>query len=170
MPKYPSFALSTLFSRPLIVARVLIPRTLPQLQDLITFISAPSKPSSSLLLAKVLSNPPGSPNLLGPLLAPHLCSLLAQLSRIADPESATPLTTAHISARREALFTAQRELDESRISLAAAAGAVLETRCAVDEAAVRALEGVKFGTVARGASAEAGYLALAAEGMAEKSR
>lgn len=47
---------------------------------------------------------------------------------------------------------------------------MLETRRAVDDAAVRVLEGVKFGTVARGVSAEAGYLALVAEAMAEKSR
>ena len=40
----------------------------------------------------------------------------------------------------------------------------------VDEEAVTALEGVKFGTVARGMSAEVGYLAVVAEGMAEKLR
>lgn len=47
---------------------------------------------------------------------------------------------------------------------------MLKTRREVNEVAVRALEDVKFGTVARGASAEATYLALVAESMGEKLR
>lgn len=89
---------------------------------------------------------------------------------IADPEFNKPLTATQISLRHANLATAQRQLEDSRVALAAAAADVLKTRREVDEVAVQALEGVKFGTVARGASAEAVYLALVAETMGEKLR
>lgn len=89
---------------------------------------------------------------------------------IADPVSNKPLTATEISLRHVELATAQRQLENSRVTLAAAAADVLKTRRKVDEVAIRALEGVKFGTVARGANAEATYLSLVAESMGEKLR
>ena len=96
--------------------------------------------------------------------------MLKQISTIADPESNKPLTATQIALRQANLATAQRQLEDSRVALAAAAADVLKTRREVDEVAIGALEGVKFGTVARGASAEATYLALMAETMGEKLR
>lgn len=72
--------------------------------------------------------------------------------------------------RKGTLDSAQRELNEKRLALAATAGEVLGLRREIDEVAVRVLEGVKFGTVARGVGAEVGYLAKIAEGMGEKLR
>lgn len=144
--------------------------SLPQLQDLIAFLSTAPSPSTFPLLTQILSSPPSSLSLLSPLIASRLSSLLNQLSAIAHPESSKPLTATQISLRRESLATAQHQLEHSRIALADAAADVLKTRREVDEAAIRALEGVKFGTVARGANAEATYLALVAECMGEKLR
>lgn len=150
--------------------QILSPSLPNELQDLITLLSAPPSPSSFPLLTQILSSPPSSPSLLSPLIAPRLCSLLNQLSLVADPDSNEPLNANQISLRRANLAIAQRQLDDSRVALAAAARDVLKTRREVDEAAVQALEGVKFGTVARGANAEATYLALLAESMGEKMR
>lgn len=80
------------------------------------------------------------------------------------------LSTTQISLCHANPATAQRQLENSRVVLAAAAADVLKTRRGVDEFAIGALEGVKFGTVTRGASAEATYLALMEGTMGEKLR
>lgn len=61
-------------------------------------------------------------------------------------------------------------MDQGRIQVAELAGEVVGLQREIAESTVRVLEGVKFGSVARGAVAEAGFLAKLAEGMGEKLR
>lgn len=61
-------------------------------------------------------------------------------------------------------------MDKGRIKVAELAGEVVGLQKEIAESTVRVLEGVKFGTVARGVLAEAGFLAKLAEGMGEKLR
>ncbi|MCJ1462450.1 hypothetical protein MMC07_001051 [Pseudocyphellaria aurata] len=150
--------------------QILSPDQPNELQDFITILSTAPSPSSFPLLTEILSSPPSSSSLLSPIIASRLSSVLNQLSAIADPESSKPLTATQISLRHESLAIAQHQLEDSRITLADAAADVLKTRRDINEAAIRVLEGVKYGTVARGANAEATYLALVAECMGEKLR
>lgn len=62
------------------------------------------------------------------------------------------------------------EVDKGRIKVAELAGEVVGLQREIAENTVRVLEGVKFGSVARGVVAEAGFLAKLAEGMGEKLR
>lgn len=61
-------------------------------------------------------------------------------------------------------------MDKGRIQVAELAGELVGLQREIAESTVRVLEEVKFGSVTRGAVAEAGFLAKLAEGMGEKLR
>ena len=100
----------------------------------------------------------------------ELALLSSQLLRLADPLSKQHCTTAHILSRKNELGKLKAKLHNERLGLAEAACAVLETRQEIFTTTIRALESVKYGSVARADTAKSAHLAVAAEGLDEKLR
>ena len=78
------------------------------------------------------------------------------------------LSANEIAQRKEKLERDKTEVDKGRIQVAELAGQVVGLQREIAESTVQVLEGIKFGSVARGVVAEAGFFAKLAEGMGEK--
>lgn len=79
-------------------------------------------------------------------------------------------TVHQIAVRKNGLAESMTRLHSRRLGLAEVACSVLETQQEISTRSIRALESVKYGSVARASIAEAGYLTAAAEGLDEKLR
>ena len=100
----------------------------------------------------------------------ELTQLNSQLLHIADPLSGNRCTADQISARKKELERSKARLHDERLDLTNAVCTTLETRQEIFTTAIRVLESVKHGSVARADTAETAYLAMAAEGLDEKLR
>lgn len=139
-----------------------------KLRFLITLITSPSNPSEHARVDHVLSISNIDPSPLGPLISKEISSLASSILNIADPLAKKPCTVDQISTRKKELKAAEQKLHHARLSLASALSAVSETQREVFDTSIKALEGVKYGSAARSATAEAGYFATVAEGLDEK--
>ena len=97
------------------------------------------------------------------------------LRRIAFPEEArqgSRTKTSNLAyimqTRHRGLALAKETLSDSRLKLTMAASSILEIHRDIIETAVRALEQIKYGSVARGIKAQTEHLAIVAESMDAK--
>ncbi|MCJ1230354.1 hypothetical protein MMC12_007027 [Toensbergia leucococca] len=134
-----------------------IPTQIPALATILDLIAHLTSPPPSPFFPP----PPHPPSLISTHLSLTLPPLLSSLSPV-------PQTTT--SARLTALASAQERLHASRLTLASAAGALLEAQRALVEEVVRALEGVKYGSLGRGGRARGEYLGMVARGLEGKVR
>jgi len=139
-----------------------------KLRFLITLISSPSDASQHARIKNVLSISNIDPSPLGPIISIEVSSLASSILEVADPLAKKPCTVHQISTRKRELKATEEKLHHARLDLAAAVSAVSETKRKVFETVIKALEGFKYGSAARSASAEAGYFATVAEGIDEK--
>lgn len=116
-------------------------------------------PPESLHLEELLTN-----------LSTRLLTIHKHISALAADTPTSLLSAEEIAQRKEKLESDKTEVDKGRIKVAELAGEVIGLQGEIAESTVRVLEGVKFGSVARGAVAEAGFLAKLTEGMGEKLR
>lgn len=72
--------------------------------------------------------------------------------------------------RKKELEKSKAKLHNERLKLASATCTILETQQDIFTTAIRVLESVKHGSVARTSNAEVSYLVAAAEGLDEKLR
>lgn len=103
-------------------------------------------------------------------LSTRLLTIHKHLSAIAADPPTSLLSADEIAQRKKKLDRDKTEVDKGRLQVAELAGELVGLQREIAESTVRVLEGVKFGTVARGVVAEAGFLAKLAEGMGEKLR
>lgn len=103
-------------------------------------------------------------------LSTRLLSIHKHLSALAADPPTSLLSADEIAQRKKKLERDKTEVDKGRIQVAELAGEVVGLQREIAESTVRVLEGVKFGSVARGVVAEAGFLAKLAEGIGEKLR
>lgn len=103
-------------------------------------------------------------------LSTRLLSIHKHLSALAADPPTSLLSADEIAQRKKKLERDKTEVDKGRIEVAELAGEVVGLQREISEGTVRVLEGVKFGSVARGVVAEAGFLARLAEGIGEKLR
>jgi hypothetical protein len=139
-----------------------------KLRFLITHISSPFDASQHARINHVLSLSNIDPSPLGALISKEISSLASSILKVADPLAKTPCTVDLISARKKELKATEEKLHHARLDLAVAISTISETQGEAFELGIKALEGVKYGSAARSASAEAGYFATVAEGLDEK--
>ena len=77
-------------------------------------------------------------------------------------------TIGHLIQRKKELEKSKAKLHNERLKLASATCTILETQQDNFTTAIRALESVKYGSVARASNAKASCLVAAAEGLKEK--
>lgn len=94
-------------------------------------------------------------------------TVLATMIDPDNPPSGADLTSS-INKLKDSISSSQSTLAESRLSLAQEASNLHELYRQVIERSIRILEQTMHGSVARGAKAEADYLALVSEGMNKK--
>lgn len=139
-----------------------------KLRVLITLVSSPPNTSQYARLSHVLSVSNIDPTPLGTPISKELSSFASQIFRLADPSAKKPCKVRQISERKGALRTSEEKFHYARLNLAAAKSAISEIHREIFETAIKALEGVKYGSAARSANAEAAYFATVAEGLDEK--
>lgn len=144
----------------------------PEIQDYILLISTPLPPQLKPPQLSTILPPPESLPLdeLLANLSTRLLTIHKYLSALAADPPNSLLSADEIAQRKEKLGRDKTEVDKGRIKVAELAGEVVELQRKIAESTVRVLEGVKFGSVARGVVAEAGFLAKLAEEMGEKLR
>lgn len=110
------------------------------------------------------------PSPLGPLVSDELATLASQLLRLPDASTKKPCTVEQIQTRKKKLQESEEKLHNARLDLALAVSRIQEAQREIADTSIKSIEGVKYGSAARSAMAEAGYFATVAEGLDEKLR
>ena len=97
-----------------------------------------------------------------------LTTLASGLLRVADSSNNRLCTVDQVSRRKDELRTLGEKLHNARLELATATTKVSDVERETIAVIIKALEGVKYGSVARSVAAETGYFATVAEGLDEK--